>query len=500
MTIQFKKDNKRVMSILLTNREGKKMDALEVDLVKIATTTVDLNKVFSEINEYFKTLPQRVCEKIFGLYDEILEMELDELPQMRMKCIEIYECIYLDDIIEVANKLDLPHPAVKDEYNYTDTIDNGISYIKSDYQDLVHYILWLRPLIPVFAHIAILHPRSGQTKEKEEIALSVINGTEILHHPAYARLERYMGVFCENIDSKITFAQITEGQSSEDMLSKFIALNIVRRLAFFKFGKDANGEANNVISNIYNYTTNKAENLCSPVSGVGVFRRKEMKSASEDGRIRGIDSNYSATQKTPDGDRILASLDISDKRLKVLHRIEPNLDLQKVIDLFKFNVDNGAFVKEPLFVQYVLNDLVKARMIVDITNVKYQRLWLFTAAQAILAHWELYDLALMVTGHRKTLPVSIYYNNSKKLLTDDRREFLKDNWPSIKEENVAIKAVDLIASSCSHMSWELVAPKWLLDKGTMTKQDYGYLTAKTIRNQVADLFIKLHGLEVGDYK
>lgn len=478
-------------------------EKLSVNLSRLAASNVVLNNVYVEVNKFFESLPKVVQSKIFSIYKEVIEMEMDSYFQIRSKVIELYECIHLEDIKSLIKELDIPIPTLKKEYNYTDTIDNGISYIETDYLDLVEYVVYLRPLIPIFGHVAVISPKT-EKKLREEIVFDLTKDSIVRDHDAYRRLERYMASFCIDLDKKISFAQIKSGKSSEDKLEEFIALNVTRRLCFFAFGKDAAGEASNIISNIYNYTTNKVNGSCSPISNGETYRNKDMKLTNEDGRVRSFVDNYATAQKTADGDRMLAAMDITLDRLDILHRIEPELDLDVVRDLFKHNVENSAYIKELIYPQYVLNDLISARMLAEVSNVNNERLLAFTATQAILCHWGFYNLALMTTGKRRELPYSVVYQNSKKLLSDENLEMLDKVYPekiSPKGEpvNVAVHSIATLVSKYTGHTWSLTAPAWMIEKGNMKKDMYGYLTTRNIRNELASLYIKLSQLEVKGY-
>lgn len=494
--MKFQTTEGRILEILHGDKK------LEVNLSKLAANNINLNSVYSEINIFFEKLPKAVQNKIFKIYEEVLDMEMDEYFYIRAKVIELYEVIHDEDIIELRKETKPPIPVLKKEYNRTDTIDNGISYIESDYIDLVDYILYLRPLIPIFGHVSVIVPKTE--KDREEDVFDITKDTEIRNHKASERLSRYMHSFCEGFDKKISIAQIEKGKSSEDMLGKLLALAITRRLCFFVFGKDASGDANNIISNVYNYTSNKVTSSCSPISSGEIYRPKDMKSTNEDGRVRAYIDNYSIAQKTTDGDRMLAGMDITLDNLEILHRLEPELDLQMVRDLFEENIKNEAYVSQIIYPQYVLNDLVKARMIQEVSNLNNERLLLFTAAQALLIHWEFYNLALMTTGKLRELPYSVTYHNSKKLLTQENLDALDKIYPEKisprgTPENPAVIAISELVSRYSGNYWVLTAPQWLIDKGTMKKDTYGYFTTKNIRNELAQLYVKIANLEVKGY-
>ena len=165
--------------------------------------------------------------------------------------------------------------------------------------------------------------------------------------------------------------------------------------------------------------------------------------------------------------------------------------------------------------QYCLNSVVPAR---SIPHLEYDALVCAVAVcQALLLHWGFPDLAALVTAKRSAIPTTTMVGSVRNKLTKEQISALVALYPhhqmqvgkhvrpvfdgSMSQElieqanianNVGILAINELSRQFADSAWVLKLPEeFTTTPLTMTRSDYGWLVPATIKNQLADLILRI---------
>lgn len=194
--------------------------------------------VFSQINEYWASLPMETQDKIFDIYNEIhMAFDrpmnshdfIDYIAELVGKLMEYHDLEKLKDWISFGSNIVIPDVF---DTEYKHSIDNNTSrektYIRSDYVKLVSLSLCLRVMIPIWGeYISNIRHNVGNSF-KEYYAFRLLSKSNIIDSPSMEKLKRYI----ENIvaDDKFNANNSLNSISSEDFGYWLLSMVCVRRL------------------------------------------------------------------------------------------------------------------------------------------------------------------------------------------------------------------------------------------------------------------------------
>lgn len=194
--------------------------------------------VFSQINQYWESLPDEVQDKIFDIYDRIHQgfgnlMNSQDLIEyistLVADLMSYHDLETMKDWISFNSNIVIPDVF---DTEYKHSIDNNTSrektYIRSDYVKLVALSLSLRAMIPVWGeYISNIRHNVGNAF-KEYYAFRLLGKSNIIQSPSMEKLKFYI----EHIvaDDKFNPNNSLNSISSEDFGYWLLALVCVRRL------------------------------------------------------------------------------------------------------------------------------------------------------------------------------------------------------------------------------------------------------------------------------
>lgn len=177
----------------------------------VADTLSRDDLLFLELNRLWRTFSKEEINEVWTLYSEIqmLEAEDEEVrreqaPRIMARLLDIHrperfkalyplEKVWIPDLKESYDEIDSNHT-------------KEMTYIRSDYYDLLINTLVLKPLIPLFAMLGAYNSRKNQTVAEKRKLVECINtcyellrGTYMGDYPAVAKLEEYLPKTIENI-------------------------------------------------------------------------------------------------------------------------------------------------------------------------------------------------------------------------------------------------------------------------------------------------------------
>lgn len=483
---------------------------IRVDLKPLAKVGSDTDDIFKEINEYFKTLSKDVQLKIYGLFEEILDMAIDHSEMQDAFDAKIHELYSYIDYDEIHKQLlengSIEHPDTKLEYGIEEP-DNGITYITRDYLELCAFAIYLRPMSIIWSTLMDCLPGNirNNDKKRELYLFKMSVRYEMLNRPVMQRLDRYVTTLAS--DNKVSLGAIMDGLGSEDLKPWLMGFTLLRRVSLFQFSRKgqmkSNSIAANIVSSIYNFLMSK---IATAVSSFGSsYRHKRMKRAhgGDGDKVAAFGDNYKITDEVSEG--TLAFYDRAIMDTQQYLNIEPDLNLNHLMKRYKenrksFDAEDIDF-ENYLLPQYVLDDIVPLRLLpsLGLDGSGKEMLMAFTATQVILEKWGLYDLASLVLAKSSKIPYNKTYDNIKSRLTFELSQVLEELYPAIvvrdkdkDKVNEGAKAIDAIAVSWGNKLWYPHVSDVSKDKITLKKISNGYLIHKEVRNDLAVLFIKLN--------
>lgn len=483
---------------------------IRVDLKPLAKVGSDTDDIFKEINEYFKTLSKDVQLKIYGLFEEILDMAIDHSEMQDAFDAKIHELYSYIDYDEIHKQLlengSIEHPDTKLEYGIEEP-DNGITYITRDYLELCAFAIYLRPMSIIWSTLMDCLPGNirNNDKKRELYLFKMSVRYDMLNRPVMQRLDRYVTTLAS--DNKVSLGAIMDGLGSEDLKPWLMGFTLLRRVSLFQFSRKgqmkSNSIAANIVSSIYNFLMSK---IATAVSSFGSsYRHKRMKRAhgGDGDKVAAFGDNYKITDEVSEG--TLAFYDRAIMDTQQYLNIEPDLNLNHLMKRYKenrksFDAEDIDF-ENYLLPQYVLDDIVPLRLLpsLGLDGSGKEMLMAFTATQVILEKWGLYDLASLVLAKSSKIPYNKTYDNIKSRLTFELSQVLEELYPAIvvrdkdkDKVNEGAKAIDAIAVSWGNKLWYPHVSDVCKDKITLKKISNGYLIHKEVRNDLAVLFIKLN--------
>lgn len=483
-----------------------------VDLKSLAKVGTEIPSVFKEINQYFASKSAADQKGIYEALTAAINLSLDykESKEDFDRAINtLYSFIEFDDILEMVKQDDeLAHPETKDQYG-TEEPDNGITYITKDYMDLTAFAIYLRPIAVVWCCLmSVVGEENGSADKKRELEiLKISKRYSFLDLPVLDRLERFVETLAK--DNVVSLGAIMDGLGSEDLKPWLMSYALLRRSSLFQFSRKSELRSGampaNIVSNIYNFLIGKITNAVTSFGSSYRLKRMKKMHGSNDDKNASFGDNYKITDEVPEG--TIALYDRAAMDMYQYHNIEPSISLNKLETRYKRN--RRLFDKEEIslenyiLVQFIMDDVFPMKLIpsMSLDGSGKELIMMFTAAQLILEKWGLYDLSALVFASSIKIPYNKSYDNIKSRLKADYTEALSKSSPVIlikdleKEKDPlpeTIRCIDALAVEWGSKLWEPYTTEVSLDKLTMKKLTSGFLIQKEIRNDLAQLFIKLN--------
>lgn len=497
---------------------------------KLIKNNVDIDLVLRDINEYWATLDKTVLDSIWDIYVAIdsnltADLETSELTANLKELIrKMYEIMSYEDMehwVINHSRIKIPHDQLSTEYT-VNAPNNRLTYLENEYMQLLALTTHLRPLIGVFGTYVQLVDTVVGTDFKELSALKLLEDSSIVETAPYNRLTEFVNVLLPSKD--ISMDALLTSMGSDEMALWLLGFALVRRLPFSELpDKDDPQPAHNVVSNIYNYLASKVAQ--SKTSFGNNVRDKRIR-ASE-GDKGGIDNSpsvaeiYKMTEEISEGDvianeyamRRLIDPSVDDGTYsirnsnvrRVVHRIDATVpdDLIQTVEEYYLNKPPGDLAADNQHLEKIVMSSQISRSIIPLLCENVEQVAIATLI--LLWHWELYDLAALATGERRKIPSSVFVGSTKLKLMDDQIQALEKIYPIKVSRRLASRkvvalnqgeiTVDELTDIFSATGWHLRVPPKLRSRTRFVKNDYASVVPASIKQQLADLLIKLN--EIG---
>jgi len=220
---------------------------------------IQVDQVFSEINEYFATLPDDTQDGIWVEYKRI-HYVLDRIGNpktLKQELIRHVAALYryldidaIDQWVDRNPRITIP-PGLKTEFDPGDT-SHDRTYLRSEYHGLMVLALALRPVVPIWAvYIETIKGEFGK-RWKEIQGYGLLRDTVLPDHPYMQRLLRYIEASTATAieKDKSHIGLVINFLATSEIPGWLLACGLIRRLAVGNVS--ATVETESIISNFYN--------------------------------------------------------------------------------------------------------------------------------------------------------------------------------------------------------------------------------------------------------
>ncbi len=477
------------------------------DINVLTKNDVDLSRVVGDINGYWASLPEERQDKLWELYQQAHDLVngVGTDNQVRQHLMEICRDLYV--LMPFAEIKQWVHDHGKIKYPKELRTAYGVgapetylTYLRPEYIELVDLVVALRPVIPILGEYINRIKDSVGSQFKEQVGINLLAATSLIHQAPYVRLANYVQAFVANTPPSLE--QVLNSISSETLPDWTLAIVVTRRLALCELSTENDiGEATNVVSNLYNYINSRIENL--PKSFGGKVREKILRGRDDRAEDNtSIQETYKMKEDVAEGHPIVVG-EFLKNVVHVAKRIDSTIPSElvgKCVSRAFMNREYDIRDAQISLIQYMLNRVVYARSVPLLDYDSLVRAAGIT--QALLWHWGIYDLALLVTANHKPIPINTAVGTMKIKIDNDRLNQLLGKYPynrqqmnrrrqtplNLSKDNVACQCIDNITQELDSYSWTFTAPEELQELTTCSTT-VNTTIPESIKLQLADFII-----------
>lgn len=466
--------------------------------------------VFKEVNAYLATLPRAKLARMWAAYKKIHATVTDtqELLDAKGKLQDLVEAIYneidyadLRGWAQVSKHISVPL-TIKADYEDNDLKET--TYLRREYIDLLVLAIACRLMVPVWSEY-MLHIKdqvSNTTREYE--AVKLLYKSPVIEWEPYTRFHRYMQRSIENKAKASILQSVTLAGISTDEFSDWLLANtLVRRTCVAPL--DTTNDGPNIVTDAYAYVSSALRST-GHKRFAGSVTDKEAHRSEKGEQKESPAEAYKIKQQIPDGDTVQASVYAQDHIEELVLAIAPDLDTDKLkICLDGMTEMQDRFLPMPhqitmtQWVTYMVMNPGYAR-----TIKRAALLRLMAGTQAILWHWEFYDLAALMTASQldRSEDVFLSMQESWSKISNDLMERMQLIYPhalptkakqsTVRQSNAGSLAVEAYYSLLADKDWMLLCPAPLFVKASHVPNMRKMYTPPDVRNQLARLLIRLY--------
>lgn len=474
-----------------------------------------LGDPFNEINRFLDTLPDKVQDTLFGIYERINDdfehiVDNDVLyTQLSKSLKKIFTYIKLENIknwILMVPSYRIPD-MVEGSSDIFKNIPPELTYQSEEYTDLVALSLATRFLIPIWG----VYHQILEESNAMFIALDltgILEETELAHCEAYQRLGVYCTAFQKTyMDSYDALDQIFRGLASTEIPRWLQAMTMFRRLTIFPI-LDLPPELvdkRTLVTSVYYYVKSEVQpNKKSVAEKTRERIFSEPKGGMED--KKSFLEYFRIKKKTAEGDFIAIELFTENPHnlINLIDKTTPPEIINECIDGVQRMKQTPIHTHQLILTQWILSYVLTPKSIVRLN--RNARLSAIATAQAVLWHWGFHDIAVMMTVDREwttsdTNPQLDAPPTVKPRLTRDNHEQLSTLYPferrpaskkdGVPNHNFAVAEIDMIVKSLHLYRWLYLGSTELLKKTNQSRGRRPLVLPMELRKQLTDLAIKI---------
>lgn len=465
------------------------------------------NSLFDNLNNYFKYLKKEEVDSIWKGFQNIysaMETINDSTrlhARLQMEVKQLYAVLDFEKLkkwLLVNGNVTLPEDLKKD-YGPEDINPRtrARTYLRDDYYDLVVLSIMLKPMVPIFGEYIRRVSKEIGTRFKEHYAFSLLSTSSIISLPALNRLRVYIEASVEKEEDKKS--AIFGGLGTTELPDWLLSRAIVRRVSV---SEENVGE--NIVANVWHTISQQINSIDKTFAGRIVEKRLYGSSGEDDNAS--IAENYKVKQEISDGDLLVLS-NYTNQVIDMAKRVDPTIDHEK-IKKCTMNAENNHLIviqqHHITITQWVLAKSISPRGIPSLN--KPSLLKAIAVTQAILWHWGFDELALLMFSHPAPFRSSAANITTTRLgkryvdhFTNEYPHFQRQSnrEQKVRSVNVACRAIDLLANSLTQHDWVFMGPDEIGKNMRIVASDNSHVVSAEIRQQLADLLIKIRGNPLG---
>lgn len=465
------------------------------------------DRVFNDINAFWAQLPPSRQENIWDVYSTIHEILMTDyesrsiLEKLKIQVKYLYDLMPLEEIkhwMLFHSNIRIPS-SLKTEYDELNPPDR--TYLRSDYQDLVSLAIAVRPMIPIWGEYIGRTKSEHGTTFKESMALRLLYYTYLMQCVPMERLRTYIeSSVAHSSQGGPSFAAVLGGLGTTELPEWLMANIVVRRISVVPVS--AADETAQIISNVHHFINNALRSLDRRFKG-RVTEKSQPSASGEDPNNISSAEMYKVKQEVCDGD--LVTLNVYTERVYDMAAMVIPEASQETIDLCLLHVkaleNLPIHPHQVVLAQWVMTRALPARTIPLLNKPSLMRALAIT--QAALWQWGFYDLAAMTTAEPLSAGGDTMINiiESRGRIPKEQMDKLIEQYPhqhhprgknqSVRQTNVASRAIDAFCALIDRSDWRLHAPTELIALSSSTGNTKKLIVPADMRAQLANLIIRL---------
>lgn len=462
--------------------------------------------VFSVANRYMEEMDKRKREHLFSLYISakqiLMNMEIIEVADAKLmnvikQIIELIDIEALQYFINVRSGIIIPSDVKVSFSDVPEMFERGRTYLRHEYVELVMLAVTLRWILPIWGEYMILIKDIVSDYTCEDRAYGLLATSVIPNHNSYKRLLHYIEQsFNGNVK---TTASTVSGIGVCNLPKWLCSLSIVRRLTIIDLV--TNVKSPNIINTLHGYVTDSINNLEKKFKEP-IKTKKPAGSSSTDGEK---DPSFLETYRTKQ-DIAYGEIDAVNVWLENIPRLARAIDPTIPEQLIMAVIDRSDQLEHQelgnhnlILTQWVLSSVVPVAIFDTIDKISVIRGMI--ATQAILHHWGMHELALLVTGIN--LKTQINTMNDRPIRpSEDQIKRLDEIYPykrvynsktsKGKPTNYGLIAISELAAQLVRHRKAVRTPAFVRASDVPTVDRHGHMaTPANIIPLLADLLIKV---------
>lgn len=463
----------------------------------------DVGRIFKELNEFWATKSEADQQDIFDAYKEIftalkeVEDARSHLSHIRAQVQRIFKHYTAADVANIIQNVDVVYTSSMPN-DFGRGGDDGRTYRRSDYYQLVQLALRLRPMVPIFGqYVRLVKDHSG-THYKENAAVTLLKSTDVLENPAMEKLMRYMESTLVNFQHQRTAVM---GHMGSDEVPYWLAARaIFRRVALGEI--DSGSDTSSIVTNVYNFVKSQLESLPRNFGSIVRAKTRVNEGSSSTEENISVLESFKIRQQISDGDKVTINAFCREAEY-IAQRIDPTIPEELISEFTRITGAWAARRIQPhqgTLVKWVLSGVISPRYF-DVVG-RESALKCIGATQALLYHWGYVNIAALMTAEPLDDPnvapmTSLWQRDqiSKETMAQLRAMYPHYRAPTKKDQtlddvNPGSIAVQNVADDVYKSDWVYCGPELLV--GEIKVSDVNtILVPPDFRNQLAQILMRV---------
>lgn len=489
---------------LIIEHQGQEL-VWSVEAYRKKTDLIAEDDGFTYLNSYISSIPARKQTALFNqlavIHGNFNSLGLPDAKYKRLKesvvaFVELIDAEHLHDWVNNVSRIPIP-TSLKTDYSASDR-DRDKTYLRHEYGGLLVLAIVGRFMLGILGEYMKNYSDRVGNEFKEYSAMRLLDDTWLNYYEATDRLRRYIQASIRQ--HSLSESAIIGGLSSFELSVFFLANIFIRRLAITPM--DASLASGGLMAAVYKGYNTVKNNLSDKFSPLTDKTAMASDSRQEDGSNWSKLELYKITQQVGFDDLAIHKYMVN-KTHDLATQIDPSLPVAMLDECIK-NI-HKRLTKPALqdhaivLTQWVLRTHIPCRMVYNLTKPEVMNL--MALAQALLWHWEFYDIALLITTEidRTTLVTCSLSNRPKRQVKTSPMEDFNNVYPYHKLTRTASRDKNPAHAAISTLN-ESMLSCWLKNNPASFMKTYakqievderGCLAPEDLITQLAEMLVHI---------